>query len=198
MGLIAVNLSMAADEAPAASGPEVIPVDLEPIIVTAQKAPVRRLIDRRTYDVTTDLQSTTGTAADILNDIPSVEVDADGIVSLRGDSNVTILIDGKPSAQLTAPAAAAGLFQLPAREIAKIEGLNNPPAQFKADGAAGVINIITKKPRPSGSSGTAQANVGNDERYTLGVDGNYSAGPLNYSGGLRLRQGDRGGTLPVT
>jgi outer membrane receptor protein involved in Fe transport len=191
MALIAVNLSMAADEAPVESGPEVIPVDLEPIVVTAQKAPVSRLIDRRTYDVATDLQSTTGTAADILNDIPSVEVDADGIVSLRGDSNVIILIDGKPSAQLTGAAAADGLFQLPASEIAKVEILPNPPAQFKADGAAGVINIITKKPRQSGSSGTAQASVGNDERYTLGADGNYSAGPLNYSGGLGLRQDDR-------
>jgi outer membrane receptor protein involved in Fe transport len=191
MALIAVNLSMAADEAPVESGPEVIPVDLEPIVVTAQKAPVSRLIDRRTYDVATDLQSTTGTAADILNDIPSVEVDADGIVSLRGDSNVIILIDGKPSAQLTGAAAADGLFQLPASEIAKVEILPNPPAQFKADGAAGVINIITKKPLQSGSSGTAQASVGNDERYTLGADGNYSAGPLNYSGGLGLRQDDR-------
>ena len=181
MGLIAVNLSMAADEAP----------DLEPIVVTARKVPVRRLIDRRTYDVAADLQSTTGTAADILNDIPSVEVDADGIVSLRGDSNVTILIDGKPSAQLTGAAAADGLFQLPANEISKVEILPNPPAQFKADGSAGVINIITKKPRQSGSSGTARASVGNDERYTLGADGNYSAGPLNYSGGLALRQDDR-------
>src|ERR1700733_11821086 len=183
MGLFALNLSMAADEAPAASGPEAIPVDLEPILVTARKEPVQRMIDRRAYDVTTDLQSTTGTAADILNDIPSVEVDADGIVSLRGDSNVTILIDGKPSAQLTGAAAGDGLFQLPASEIAKVEILPNPPAQFKADGAAGVINIITKKSRPSGSSGTAQASVGNDQRYVLGATGNYNTGAANFSGG---------------
>jgi outer membrane receptor protein involved in Fe transport len=189
--LIAVNLSMAADAAPAESGPEPASDSLEPIVVTAQKEPVQRLIDRRVYDATTDLRSTTGTAADILNDIPSVEVDADGIVSLRGDSNVTILIDGKPAAQLTGAAAGDGLFQLPASEIAKVEILPNPPAQFKADGAAGVINIITKKSRPSGSSGTAQASVGNDQRYVLGATGNYNTGAANFSGGVGLRQDDR-------
>jgi outer membrane receptor protein involved in Fe transport len=180
IGLIAAQLSRAAD-----------PDSLEPILVTAQKAAVQRLIDRKVYDVTVDLQSTTGTAADILNDIPSVEVDADGIVSLRGDSNVTILIDGKPSAQLTGAAAADGLFQLPASEIAKIEILPNPPAQFKADGAAGVINIITKKTRSTDPSGTIQASVGNDERYVLAANGNYSAGPASFSGALGLRQDDR-------
>jgi outer membrane receptor protein involved in Fe transport len=191
IGLIATNLAMAAGAAPAESGSQAAPEDLEPILVTAQKEPVQRKIDRRVYDVTTDLQSTTGTAADILNDIPSVEVDADGIVSLRGDSNVTILIDGKPSAQLSGAAAGDGLSQLAASEIAKIEILPNPPAQFKADGAAGVINIITKKSRPSGSSGTVRASVGNDRRYLLGTTGNYNTGPANVSGGLTLRQDDR-------
>jgi outer membrane receptor protein involved in Fe transport len=191
IGLIAANFAVAADAAPAESVPQPASDNLEPIVVTAQKAPVQRQIDRRVYDVTTDLQSTTGTAADLLNDIPSVEVDADGIVSLRGDSNVTILIDGKPSAQLTGAAAGDGLFQLPASEIAKIEVLPNPPAQFKADGAAGVINIITKKSHQSGPSGTAQANVGNDRRYMLGATGNYNTGRANFSGGLGLRQDDR-------
>src|ERR1700733_5506424 len=181
MGLFALNLSMAADEAPAASGPEAIPVDLEPIVVTAQKAPVRRMIDRRTYDVAADLQSTTGTAADILNDIPSVEVDADGIVSLRGDSNVTILIDGKPSAQLSGAAAGDGLLQFPASDIDKIELITNPPAQFKAEGSAGIINIITRKTRQAGPSGTAQASLGNDHRYVLGLTGSYGTRQLNLS-----------------
>jgi outer membrane receptor protein involved in Fe transport len=193
VGLIATHLAMAADTAPPKPGPEPASDILEPILVTAQKAPVpvQRQIDRRVYDVTVNLQSTTGTAADILNDIPSVEVDADGVVSLRGDSNVTILIDGKPSAQLTGAAAGDGLFQLPANEIAKVEILPNPPAQFKADGAAGVINIITKKSRQAGSSGTAQASVGNDQRYNLGANGNYDTDWASFSGGLGLRQDAR-------
>ncbi|MDP9007942.1 MAG: TonB-dependent receptor [Pseudomonadota bacterium] len=191
MGLFAGSVAIPVRAAPAESGPEPPPDTLQEIVVTAQKSPVQRLIDRQVYDVTVDLQSTTGTAADILNDIPSVVVDADGVVSLRGDSNVTILIDGKPSALLTGAAAADGLLQLPASEIAKVEILTNPPAQFKADGAAGVINIVTKKASPNGPLGTIQASAGNDERYVLSASGNYNTGPMNFSGGIGLRQDDR-------
>jgi outer membrane receptor protein involved in Fe transport len=172
-------------------GPEPSPDALEPIVVTAQKSPVQRLIDRTVYEISGDLQSTSGTAADILNELPSVEVDADGIVSLRGDSNVTILIDGKPSAQLSGAAAGDGLLQFPASDIDKIELITNPPAQFKAEGSAGIINIITKRTRQAGSSGTAQASVGNDHRYVLSLNANYGTHQLNLSGGLGLRQDER-------
>ncbi|MHB8476182.1 MAG: TonB-dependent receptor domain-containing protein [Steroidobacteraceae bacterium] len=161
------------------------------IVVTAHKAAVPALKDRRTFDVTSDLQSTTGTAADILNEIPSVEVDADGSVRLRGERNVTILIDGKPSALLSGASAGDGLLQLPAAEIEKIEVITNPPAQFKADGGAGVINIVMKRTRQPGSSGTAQANLGNDHRYIVAANGSHNDGPLQLSGGVGLRQQDR-------
>jgi outer membrane receptor protein involved in Fe transport len=187
----ATSLCLPAYASSAEPGPEPAPDALQPIVVTAQKSPVQRLIDRTVYEVSTDLQSTSGTAADILNQLPSVEVDADGIVSLRGDSNVTILIDGKPSAQLSGAAAADGLLQFPASEIDKIELITNPPAQFKAEGSAGIINIITRKTRQAGPSGTAQASLGNDHRYILGIDGNYGSNQLNLSGGLGLRQDDR-------
>jgi outer membrane receptor protein involved in Fe transport len=190
-GLMAANALRIAYAAAPDPGPPVATDDLEPIVVTAQKAATGRLIDRRVYDMTRDLQSITGTAADILNDIPSVEVDADGIVSLRGDSNVLILIDGKPSAQLTGAAAADGLFQLPASEIARVEILTTPPAEFKAAGAAGIINIVTKKPPATGSSRSLLASVGNDERYVLAATANQSSGPLNLFGGLGLREDDR-------
>ena len=172
-------------------GPGSTPDTLQPIVVTAQKAPVQRLIDRTVYDVSADLQSTSGTAADVLNKLPSVEVDADGVVSLRGDSNVTILVDGKPSAQLSGTAASDGLLQFPASDIDRIELITNPPAQFKAEGSAGIINIITRKTRQAGPSGTAQASLGNDHRYILGINGNFGARQLNLSGGLGLRQDDR-------
>ena len=191
MVVVAASLYLPAYASPPEPGPAPIPQSLQPIVITARKSPVLRLIDRTVYDVTTDLQSTTGTAADILNELPSVEVDADGIVTLRGDSNVTILIDGKPSAQLSGAAAGDGLFQLPASEIEKVEIITNPPAQFKANGAAGIINIITKRTRRAGPSGTAQASLGNDGRYVLAANGNYNTGSLNLSGGLGLRQDDR-------
>ena len=164
---------------------------LQPIVVTARKSPVERRLDRTVYDVSSDLQSTSGSAADILNELPSVEVDADGTVSLRGDSNVTILIDGRPSAQFSGSVAGDALLQFPASEIEKIELINNPPAELKANGSAGVINIITRKTRRAGASGTAQASLGNDGRYTLGLNGNYGLGRMNLSGGLGLRQDER-------
>ncbi len=191
LGLLAASVSGSVFAAQPDPGPPPGTDELEPIVVTAQKAPTQRLIDRQIYDVTQDLQSITGTAADILNDIPSVEVDADGVVSLRGDSNVLILIDGKPSAQLTGAAAADGLFMLSASEIARVEILTTPPAEFKAEGAAGVINIVTKKPSATGSSGSLQASMGNDERYLLAVNANHNSGPLNFFGGLNLREDDR-------
>jgi outer membrane receptor for ferrienterochelin and colicin len=164
---------------------------LDEVVVTAHKVAPTAFEDRRVFDVTGDLQGITGTAADILNEVPSVEVDADGSVSLRGETNVTILIDGKPSAQFAGTAAGDGLLQLPASEIEKIEVITNPPAQFKANGGAGIINIITKKTRQPGASGTAQASVGNDNRHIVSTNGNYNDGPLTLSGGVGLRQDDR-------
>lgn len=157
------------------------------LVVTAQRPKAQALIDRQVFTVSGNLQSTTGSAADVLNEVPSVDVDVDGNVTLRGDPNVTILVDGKPSAQFTGPNAGLSLQQLPASEIDRVEVMTNPPAQYKAEGSAGVINIITKKTRRPGVSGIARASVGNDGRYILGVDGAYNNGPLKLSlgGGFR-------------
>src|SRR5579859_4848697 len=134
------------------------------IDVTAQKMPVQTLIDRKVYSVTEDLQSVTGSAADILDRIPSVEVDGDGNLTLRGDTNVLILVDGKPVAQLTGSTAGTWLQQFPANDIEKIEVMNTPPAQYKVDGSGGAINIVTKKKRTPGLSGSQQASAAQRER----------------------------------
>ncbi len=141
---------------------------MEPVVVTAQKLDVETLIDRKVYTVTSDVQSTFGTLGDVLSVIPSVDVDPDGIVSLRGDTNVLILIDGKPSTQFSGTAAGDNLQSIPAKDIERIEILTTPPAQFKADGAAGVINIITRKKRPEGGFGSVQASRGSGGRLGLG------------------------------
>jgi len=161
---------------------------VQDVVVTAQRPDAQTLIDRKVYTVARDLQSTTGTAADVLNDVPSVAVDADGNVSVRGEPNVTILIDGKPSAQVSGAAAALSLLQLPASEIERIEVLTSPPAQYKAEGSGGVINIITRKSRKPGWSGDMRASGGDHGRYLLGLDGAYNAGALKLSGGVGLRQ----------
>ena len=161
---------------------------LQGVVVEAQRPKTQTLLDRKVYTVSGDLQATTGSAADILNQVPSVNVDADGNVSLRGDANVTILVDGKPSAQFTGAAQGLSLLQLPASDIERIEVLTTPPATYKAEGSGGVINIITRKTRRPGLSGTARASVGDHGRYILGLDGAYNAGKLKLSGGVGLRQ----------
>jgi outer membrane receptor protein involved in Fe transport len=159
------------------------------IIVTARKpAAVRTLIDRTVYDVKTDLQARAGTAADVLNDLPSVEVDADGDVTLRGDPNVTILINGRPSAQFSGANAGLGLQQFPAADIDHIEVMTNPPAQYKVEGSGGVINIITKKTRRQGLTGQAQASLGDKRRFVAAANVSYVAGKLSLSAGVTVRQ----------
>src|ERR1035437_266714 len=154
---------------------------LPSVSVTGSAQVVRTRIDRKVYDLGNDVQRVTGNAADVLNAIPSVEVDADGNVSLRGDSHVTLLVGGKPSAQLTGSNAGDGLLRWSANDIEKIEVLSNPPAQYRSEGTAGVINIITKKSRPAGSSGSLQASVGNRARYVLAANGAYNTGTLSLS-----------------
>ena len=158
------------------------------LVVTAERPKSQTLLDRQVYTVTTDLQATTGSAADVLGNVPAVDVDADGNVSLRGDSNVTVLIAGKPSAQFAGATRGQSLQELPAGDIDRVEVLTNPPAQYKAEGSAGVINIITKKSRKAGLAGTVRASVGDHGRGILGVDATYNVGKLKLSGGLGLRR----------
>jgi len=160
---------------------------LESVVVTTKKLAVETLIDRKVYSVTADVQAAFGSVGDVLSAIPSVDVDPDGKVSLRGDSNVLILIDGKPSTQFSGSAAGDNLQSIPAKDIERIEVLTTPPAQFKADGAAGVINIITRKKRPEGLAGSVQGSLGSGGRSVVGTDASYSSGPLTASvtGGFR-------------
>jgi outer membrane receptor protein involved in Fe transport len=173
---------VAGSVAEAADGPPPAPVDsVEAIVVTAQKLSVETLIDRKVYTVTSDAQSTFGALSDILSVIPSVDVDPDGLVSLRGDTNVLILIDGKPSTQFSGASAGDNLQSIAAKDVERIEILTTPPAQFKADGAAGVINIVTRKKRSQGLSGSLQGSLGSGERSVAGANAGYSSGPLTVS-----------------
>jgi len=190
IGLWACAITAACSAAEAAEPPTPAPAstEVETIVVSAEKLSVETLIDRKVYSVKSDVQSAFGTLSDILNVIPSVDVDPDGIVSLRGDSNVLILIDGKPSTQFSGSSAGDNLQSIPAKDIERIEILTTPPAQFKADGAAGVINIITRKKRTAGASGSVQGSVGSGGRYVVGADGSYSSGPLTASATAGYRQ----------
>ena len=158
------------------------------VVVTAVRPRVSKLPDRTVYSLGQDVQATTGSAADVLNQLPSVEVNIDGNLALRGDSRVTILVDGKPSAQLSGSAAGLGLQQFPASEIDRIEVIPNPSAEFKATGSGGVINIITKQRRQVGLSGSGQLSVGSEGRLLGNGSIGYGSGPLNLTAGVVLRR----------
>src|SRR5947208_2920638 len=120
-------------------------------------------------------------ASDLLQNVPSVDVDIEGNVSLRGDSNVLILIDGRTSAMMGANRAAV-LQQMPADGIEKIEVITNPSAKYRPDGTAGIINITLKKKQEPGYSGNVRVSAGNDRRYNAGVTANYNPGKYNLYG----------------
>jgi len=158
------------------------------IVVSTDREAARSLIDRKVYAVGHDLQSVSGSVADILHNLPSVDVDADGNVSIRGDSNVQILIDGKPSTSVSAARRGETLQALPANGIESIEVITNPSAQYRPDGATGIINIITRKNAAPGISGSAIGSVGTDGRFNLGSTLAYRAGPLSLNGSLTIKR----------
>lgn len=187
---LAMAQSAPAQSAPAAAAKPVdksAPTAVEGVVVTSDPAAMRTSIDRRSYSVANDLSARTGSIADALRNIPSVEVDVQGNVSLRGDANVTILIDGKPSGQFNGDGKADALQSLPADSIDRVEVMTNPSAAYRPDGSAGVINLITKKTQKPGVNGSVRANVGSDARYNLGASATRRAGKLTLSGDAGYR-----------
>jgi len=162
---------------------------LDAVTVTgASQNGFRSSIDRRSYGVANDLATTTGSISDALKNVPSVEVDVNGNVSLRGDTNVTILLDGKPSAMFRGQSAAQALQSLPADSIERVEVITNPSAQFSPEGSAGIINLVTKQSRKAGKSGSVRVNLGSAGRANLGVNGAYNSNKLTLSGDASLRR----------
>ena len=158
--------------------------------VSAQRSTFVNSIDRKTFNVGQDLMSKTGSVSDLLQNVPSVQVDIDGNVTLRGAGNVMFLIDGKPSALMGANYAAV-LQQMPASSIEKIELITNPSAKYKPDGTSGIINIILKKEKSLGLNGLASINGGNEKRYNASLSLNYNPGKINIFGSYSIRQDDR-------
>ena len=160
------------------------------VTVSAER-PTNR-IDRQVYDVNGDVGASNGSAADAFNNVPSVAVDPDGTLTLRGNPNVTILIDGKPSAMMQGDNRAATLASMPAEDIESIEVINNPGAQFGNEGGGGpILNIIMKRTRKPGGFGAVSANVGSAGRYNSALSGSYHAGRFGIQGGVNVRHDGR-------
>jgi outer membrane receptor for ferrienterochelin and colicins len=165
---------------------------LNEVVIRAEKSTVEIKLDKKVYNVGQDMMVKGGTVSDVLDNVPSVSVDTEGNVSLRGSDNIRILIDGRPSNAIN---VAEALRQLPADAIDKVEVITNPSARYDAEGGSGLINIILKKGKNQGFNGTFIASTGIPETYGLSGNLNYKTEKLNYftTAGYNHRTNEGGG-----
>ncbi len=172
--------AVARDKAQAEKPPEKTPE----VVVKGKRPDVVDKIDRRTYDIRNDPQAKSGVIADVLKKLPSVTLTPDGQVELRGDANVTVMIDGK-----VPPDGNAAIRTLPADRVDKVEIITNPSAQYAPDGTAGIINIITDKRRIIGFSGSTNAALDSFGNHDDSATVSFTRGPWTFGGGVDGFQG---------
>ncbi len=150
--------------------------EIEEVEVVAQRNRVEYKIDKKVVNVTSDIASSGGSLVNVLENTPSVEVDVEGNVSLRGSGNFQLLIDGKPSPVQ----GSEGLQQIPASAVQNLEIITSPSAKYDPDGNAGIINVIMKKQKNSGIGGVINASVGTGNKYTADFLLNVKRNRFNY------------------
>lgn len=148
--------------------------------VTGIRSQMKFEIDKKVFNVDQAIAATGGSASDILQNIPSVEVDTEGTVSLRGSESVTVWINGKAQG-LTADNQGDILEQMPAESIERIEVITNPSAKYSPEGTVGIINIVLKRDRKAGYYGSAQAGA---SMYDADFGGYNASANINYSSGV--------------
>jgi outer membrane receptor protein involved in Fe transport len=165
-------------------------VQLQSLQVTGQRQEVQLAPDRNTY-IVRDMPTTRGgTALDVLRNVPSVDVDIDNIVSLRGNSGVIVQINGRPS-PLKPAQLGSFLAQLPADIVDKVEIVTNPSARDDPEGVAGIINIVLKEKPEAGKSGGLTLGGGTTGQVTAGGNAGYEQGPLSFYGSYGFMRDDR-------
>ncbi|MFT5863320.1 MAG: hypothetical protein ACI828_001977 [Flavobacteriales bacterium] len=152
---------------------------LDNVMVIAEKTTVEFKLDKQVYNVGKDLTVRGGTVSDVLDNVPSVSVDVEGNVALRGNNDIRILINGKPSG-LVGLSSSDALRQLPAESIERVEVITSPSARYDAEGSAGIINIILRRSKLQGLNGALTANAGYPETYGLSGNINYRTGDFNF------------------
>lgn len=162
---------------------------LKEVQVTGQRSTMKLEVDRKSFDVAGMITSAGLSASELLEQIPSVEVDNDGNVSLRGNANVEVWINGRSSG-LTSDNQAQILQQIPAESIERIEVIDNPSAKFSAEGSTGIINIILKKDRKAGYYGSVQVGVNTRGGANTSFNMNYNSAKLDafFNIGYRHRE----------
>ena len=151
---------------------------LEEVELVGEKTEVEVRLDKRIYNVGKDITVRGGSVADVLDNVPAVSVDVDGSVALRGNSNVRILINGKPSG-IVGLSGPQGLQQIPAESIEKVEVITSPSARYEAQGTAGILNIILKRDKLLGINGNIVLNGGVPENYGGSLSANWRKGNWN-------------------
>lgn len=152
---------------------------LAEVQITAQKSEMQFSLDKKVFNVGQDQSSKGGSAQDILDNIPSVAVGVEGDVTLRGNGNVRILINGRPSG-LVGISDASGLRSIQSSQIERVEVITNPSARYEAEGMGGIINIILKKERRGGFNGAFEVSAGAPLTLGAGANINYRQRDINF------------------
>jgi outer membrane receptor for ferrienterochelin and colicin len=152
--------------------------EIKGIEVRAEKSTLEFELDKRVFNIGKDISSTGMGALDVLNNVPSVNVDIDGSISLRNNAGVQILINGKPS--VLADQGSGALGSITADQIDRIEVITNPSAKYEAEGSAGIINIILKRENKKGLNGSISINTGWPHNHSIGSSMNYRTEKFNF------------------
>ena len=165
-------------------------VNMSEVEVLGDESVFIQTIDKKIFNVGRDLSSSGGTGSDVLRKIPSVDVDIDGVVSIAGDANVTILVDGKRSGR-TGSGRRGETENIPASMIEKVEVITNPSAKYDPDGVGGIINIVLKRGALDGFNGNISAMQGQYKQQNINGNVNYRTDKLNLFTSANFRTGDR-------
>ncbi len=183
-----------------AAKPAAAPLAAQGANTAAQQAPVTPVvnvvserqtnrIDRQVYDIKNDASTSGASVGDVLNNVPSVNVDPNGTVRLRGSERVTVLVDGKPTAQMQGENRAAAINALPAENYESVQVINNPGAEFGNEAGGGpILNLITRRYTKPGGNGSVASNIGPAGRKSAFANGSYSAGYASVNGTFNYRR----------
>ena len=165
-------------------------VNLGAVEVVGEESTFIQTIDKKIFNVGRDLSSSGGTGTDVLRKVPSVDVDIDGVVTIAGDANVTVLIDGKRSGR-TGSGRRGNVDHINAAMIEKVEVITNPSAKYDPDGVGGIINIVMKRGALDGFNGTVSSMVGEYAKQNLNGNLNYRTDNFNVFTNANYRTGNR-------
>lgn len=163
---------------------------LKEVVVTGQRSQIKLSTDKKVFSVDQSLVSQGGSATDLLTNVPSVQVDVEGNVALRGSNNVRVLVNGKPSA-ISGGSVADILQSIPASAIENIEVITNPSSKYDAEGQSGIINIVLKRNAQLGFNGSIAGTLGNQKTQNASLNLAYQTAKVNLFGNYSYRKANR-------